>query len=123
MNTDTLHLTDYRAGFAHGETTITRHDAADDPVGLGVGVLRLRAGERLEQAAAVETAWLLMDGRIHGTAGGRPFEFERRSLFDESASCAHVSAGLVPGLVRDAAGFPCRGDHRDRSRPARQHDA
>jgi 5-deoxy-glucuronate isomerase len=104
MNTETLHLTDYRAGFGHGETTITRHDAADDPVGLGVGVLRLRAGERLEQAAAVETAWLLMDGRIHGTAGGRPFEFERRSLFDESASCAHVSAGTAVTLeaVTDA---------------------
>jgi 5-deoxy-glucuronate isomerase len=93
MNTDTLHLTSHRAGFPHGETTITRHDAPDDPVGLGLAVLRLRAGERVKEITKVETAWLLMQGRIHGVAGGRNFAFERHSLFDESASCVHVSAG------------------------------
>jgi 5-deoxy-glucuronate isomerase len=104
MNTNTLHLTDHRTGFGHGETAITRHDAEDDPVGLGVAVLRLRAGERLEQAADVETAWLLMQGHVHGAAGARRFEFDRRSLFDESASCIHVCAGTSVTLeaVTDA---------------------
>lgn len=104
MNTDTLHLTGNRTGFGPGETAITRHDAADDPVGLGVAVLRLRAGERLEQVADVETAWLLMHGRVAGEAGDKRFEFERRSLFDESASCIHVGAGTLVTLeaVADA---------------------
>ncbi|MCE3283996.1 MAG: 5-deoxy-glucuronate isomerase [Steroidobacteraceae bacterium] len=93
MNTSALHLTDHRSGFGPGETDITRHDAVDDPVGLGVAVLRLGAGERIDQVAAVETAWLLMHGRVRGTAGPSPFDFERHSLFDESASCLHVAAG------------------------------
>ena len=91
MNVSTLHVTDHRAGFDHGETIITRHDAADDPAGLGVSVLWLRAGERVEQVAGVESAWLLMHGHVRGTAGGNHFDFERHSLFDESASCVHVS--------------------------------
>ena len=73
MNTSTLHLTNHRAGFEPGETVVTRHDADDDPVGLGVSVLRLRAGERLEQVAMVETAWLLMEGHVLGIAGGRAY--------------------------------------------------
>jgi 5-deoxy-glucuronate isomerase len=104
MNTTALHLTGHRDGFGRGETAITRHDASDDPAGLGLAVLRLAAGERLEQVAAVETAWLLMDGQVRGQAGARAFDFHRRSLFDESASAVHVAAGtrVVLEAVTDA---------------------
>jgi 5-deoxy-glucuronate isomerase len=34
-----------------------------------------------------------MKGRIEGSAGGERFALERGSLFDESASCIHASAG------------------------------
>ena len=93
MNARDLHDTTHRAGFGAGETTIVRHDDPVDAVGLGVAVLRLEAGQRLEQTVPVETAWLLMQGRWRGVAGELTFDFERRSLFDESASCVHVSAG------------------------------
>jgi 5-deoxy-glucuronate isomerase len=43
--------------------------------------------------AEVETAWLLMHGHVRGRAGDVAFEFERRSLFDESSSCVHVASG------------------------------
>ncbi|HWJ04879.1 MAG TPA: 5-deoxy-glucuronate isomerase [Steroidobacteraceae bacterium] len=93
MNATELHLKAHRDGFGPGETSIVRHDEAADPIGLGLSVLRLAQGQRLEHDAPVETAWLLMHGRLRGWAGDAPFEFERRSLFDESASCVHVAAG------------------------------
>jgi len=34
-----------------------------------------------------------MKGKVSGSAGDRDFAFERESLFDESPSCLHVSAG------------------------------
>jgi 5-deoxy-glucuronate isomerase len=93
MNARDLHDTTHRGGFGAGETTIVRHDDPADRVRLGVAVLRLDAGQRLEQTVVVETAWLLMQGRWRGVAGELTFDFERRSLFDESASCVHVCAG------------------------------
>jgi 5-deoxy-glucuronate isomerase len=93
MTQDELHVTAHRAGFGSGETAITRHDDPADPVGLGLAVLRLQPGDRLEIDAAVETAWLLMHGAARGSVGDHAFHFVRRSLFDESASCLHASAG------------------------------
>jgi len=61
--------------------------------GLSVTSLILAHGECLAEETDVETAWLLMDGKLKGSAGGVTFELERHSLFDESASCVHVSAG------------------------------
>jgi 5-deoxy-glucuronate isomerase len=87
------HLTEHRGGFAPGETVITQHDAAGEATGIGLAVLRLAAGERREGVIAGETAWLLMSGRVRGSVGGVAFEFARSSLFDESASALHASAG------------------------------
>jgi 5-deoxy-glucuronate isomerase len=60
---------------------------------LAVDSLVLPAGGKHTQTSDSESAWLLMHGRIEGRAGDLPFAFERHSLFDESASCIHVSAG------------------------------
>jgi 5-deoxy-glucuronate isomerase len=87
------HIASHRNGFSAGFTAITLADAADNPSKIGLAVLRLAAGETMTTAARSETAWLLMSGSIAGTAGDLSFEFERRSLFDESASCVHVAAG------------------------------
>lgn len=62
---------------------------------LSVAVLALDAGERMQTTAETETAWLLMSGRVGGQAGDLSVDFERQSLFDESASCVHVSAGTT----------------------------
>jgi len=87
------HLTQHRSGFLPGETAITRHDAPQETTGIGLAVLRLAAGERLETTTAGETAWLLMQGRVRGTVGDVAFESGRASLFDESASALHAPAG------------------------------
>ena len=89
------HIASHRSGFHVGFTVITLADAPDNPSEIGLAVLRLSAGETLAMAPRRETAWLLMSGAIAGTAGDLPFSFERRSLFDESASCVHVGAGTT----------------------------
>jgi 5-deoxy-glucuronate isomerase len=66
-----------------------------DYAGIRVRALKLAAGARSSGTLRNETAWLLMSGRAKGTAGGAEFSFERRSLFDESASCVHASAGTA----------------------------
>lgn len=63
--------------------------------GIKVSSLTLGEGEMLSVEPGNETAWLLMSGRIRGSAGGKSFALERSSLFDESASCIHVSAGTT----------------------------
>jgi len=88
----TLHITDYRNGFEHGRTTITRFDDAEHNALISLDVLKLAAGESLTMTVDFETAWLLMSGDVHGTIGDQEFQFNRTSLFDESSSCLHGSA-------------------------------
>jgi 5-deoxy-glucuronate isomerase len=89
----TLHLTSHRAGFGPGLTNITRSDEMVDNTGIAMGVLKLIAGESHEVETDEETAWLLMDGTVTLTVGNKSRDLERTSLFDESASALHVSAG------------------------------
>jgi len=86
----TSHITQHRQGFGPGRTEIT---ASNDATGIAFSVLKLRAGETHEETAKQETAWLLMDGRVSVTAGDASATLQRKSLFDESASCIHVAAG------------------------------
>jgi 5-deoxy-glucuronate isomerase len=88
-----VHLTEHRAGFAPGLTTITGLDEKEDATGIGLSVLKLQAGATYETETDTETAWLLMDGSVDVTVGNRRVHFERRSLFDESPSCVHAAAG------------------------------
>lgn len=91
----TLHITQHRDGFGHGRTRIVRHEDDADQMPISLDVLKLAAGETLTLVADYETAWLLMDGKVSGSASGQDFSFERHSLFDESSSCVHVSAGTA----------------------------
>jgi 5-deoxy-glucuronate isomerase len=89
----TLHITDHRDGFAVGTTNITRHDDSEDNALITLDVVKLAAGETVSLTTAFETAWLLMSGSVKGRAGDTGFALQRSSLFDESSSCVHVSAG------------------------------
>jgi 5-deoxy-glucuronate isomerase len=89
------HIATHRGGFAPGFTAITRREAQDNPSAIGMGVLRLSAGERYSATVDCETAWLLMDGEVSGNAASSTFSLSRGSLFDESASCVHVPAKSV----------------------------
>ena len=86
-------ITQHRDGFPAGFTAITTAGEADADTGISMGVLRLAAGSRHSVTLAGETAFLLMDGRISGQAGGLEFELARRSLFDDSPACVHAPAG------------------------------
>jgi 5-deoxy-glucuronate isomerase len=87
------HIAAHRNGFGPGFTVITLADAPDNPSAIGLAVLRLASEETMTIAPRGETAWLLMSGTITGSAGDMRFSFDRKSLFDESASCIHVAAG------------------------------
>jgi len=89
----TLHIKDHRDGFATGQTEITRYDETEDNTQISLDVLKLAAGDSQTLTTEYETAWLLMSGKLSGSVGGTGFEFQRKSLFDESPSCLHVSAG------------------------------
>jgi len=88
----TIHYKNKGSGFGPGTTNITRHDEAEDSARISLDVVKLAAGEEHSLTTEVETAWLLMSGKIRGQAGDETFSFERTSLFDESSSCLHVSA-------------------------------
>jgi 5-deoxy-glucuronate isomerase len=65
---------------------------------LELAVLRLHAGGCQALALDAETALLLMEGEVRvqvTSAAGAPLEatLQRRSLFDESASCVHAGSG------------------------------
>lgn len=87
-----LHITQNRAGFGPGLTEITRIGETEDDTGIGLSVLKIAAGKTFETTTAMETAWLLMDGKVTAEAEGRTAAFERHSLFDESSSAIHVAA-------------------------------
>jgi 5-deoxy-glucuronate isomerase len=87
------HIVEHRNGFSVGFTAITLADSPDNPSAIGLGVLRLASDEAVTIAPDGETAWLLMSGALSGSAGSVEFSFNRKSLFDESASCIHVAAG------------------------------
>jgi 5-deoxy-glucuronate isomerase len=87
------HLKNQRGGFDFGFTPITQLSDAFNPSGIALGVLRLKAGERHQVRLEQETAWLLMSGESAGLVGDQPFFVVRESLFDDSCSCVHASAG------------------------------
>jgi len=86
-------ITQHRKGFNPGFTAITTAGEADSDTGISMGVLRLAAGSRHTVTLAGETAFLLMEGRVAGQAGGHAFELGRASLFDDSPACVHAPAG------------------------------
>ena len=95
-------ITHHRQGFAPGYTPITAAGEADADTGISMGVLRLAAGSRHAVTLPGETAFLLMDGRVTGTAGGQAFELARASLFDDPPACVHAASG-TPVEIRALA--------------------
>lgn len=111
---DLNHIRSHRAGFGPGLTEVAEHEQ------LSLAVLQLVAGQTYLLEAHTETAALLMSGRLSGSVRSQAeretrFELARRSLFDESATCVHVSAGtaveLVAGVATELTLYRCR-NHR-----------
>lgn len=71
------------------------------PTGLDFGILRLRAGQIFEPDPGLETALLLLDGRVSFTFDGPEAWMERTSLFDQDPIVLHTPPGTpvrVEGL-------------------------
>ena len=95
----TLHLTGHRDGFGPGFTAVTSYDDAEDNTGIAFGVLNLAAGETHDVDTTHETAFLLMTGDATMSVGDERMSCARRSIFDESPSCVHVSAGAHVAII------------------------
>jgi 5-deoxy-glucuronate isomerase len=91
-------------GFPPGYTPITAIGGAYPDMLMDFGILKLAAGGRHASGAALERAYLLLDGEVEleWEAGTR--RIRRRSLFDESPWCLHLPAGSRLALTAGAGG-------------------
>ncbi len=88
---------------AAGRKTGPGEQAIAEFAELTLSSLRLAPGDTRELTCDTETAWLLMEGEVEGCVGDEDFRLARRSLFDESASAWHASAGTAVRITAGAA--------------------
>ena len=80
-------------GFPQGYTPITAITGAHADLLLDFGILKLPGGGRHASGAAMERAYLLMDGEVRLEWEGGSRLIRRRSRFDEPPWCLHLPAG------------------------------
>lgn len=87
-----------------GRTAVTRRGDTPD-TGMDFDLVRMAAGETVDQAVSLETAWLLLDGTARMGCGDRaPSPAARGSMADDEPVCLHVAAG---GRIRVVAETAC----------------
>jgi len=91
-------------GFPIGYTPITASGGPHADMLLDFGILRLAGGGRHASGAALERAYLLMDGEVLLEWEGGARRISRRSLFDESPWCLHLAAGAPVTITAGAEG-------------------
>jgi 5-deoxy-glucuronate isomerase len=57
-------------------------------------LVRLAPGDEIDETSALETAWLLMEGRVRFAWASRTAEAARSSLFTEDPMVLHLPAGV-----------------------------
>lgn len=88
-----LHNREHRDGFGLGLTWICDVDDKNHATGIGVGVLRLKAGELYKTVFEQEMAWLLMTGEVEVDVNNDNAKLSRDSIFDQAPSCVHGACG------------------------------
>jgi len=91
-------------GFPTGYTPITAIGGAHPDMLMDFGILRLAPGGRHASGAAMERAYLLLDGEVELEWEGGSRRVRRASLFDESPWCLHLPAGARMAITAGAAG-------------------
>ena len=91
----------HHQGFPTGLTSITTIGEDSDDTGIHFGILKLRAGEERIIDDGLETALLLMQGKVTFRTGNTPlgqkqvahkqYNAERQSIFDEDPYAIHFS--------------------------------
>lgn len=95
-------LLHHHQGFSFGLTSITTIGEATDDTGIHFAILKLRAGEEWTVNDGLESAILLLQGKItfhcRGRQGGgkasrgKRYKAERQSIFDEDPAAIHFDA-------------------------------
>lgn len=86
-------------GFAVGLTSITSIGEASDDTGIHFAILNLRAGEEWTITEGLETAILLLKGKVVFHCEGKQSQAERRSIFDEDPYAMHVDASTSLSII------------------------
>lgn len=77
--------------FQNGFTSITKITDTTYSTGINFGVLKLTKGEKKDLSSDLESAYLLMDGKVNFFFDKQNIVKERHSLFDESPIALHFS--------------------------------
>ncbi|MEE8058686.1 MAG: 5-deoxy-glucuronate isomerase [Pseudomonadales bacterium] len=81
----------HHPGFSFGLTSITTIGEADD-TGIHFGILKLRVGEEWTVDDGLESAILLLQGKVTLCCSGKQYSAERRSIFDDNPTAIHFDA-------------------------------
>ena len=79
-------------GFAPGYNPITTIKEKDHDTGINFGILNLKAGETHEVNVNLESAYLLMHGKVTFLYDDKEYTGERASIFDEDPIAIHCAA-------------------------------
>jgi len=85
-------LVQHPDGFPSGYTAITEIDEAKHDTGIHFGILKLTANEEYDAKNALESAYLLMEGKATFYYDDQEYTAERHSIFDEEPIAIHAAA-------------------------------
>ncbi len=86
-------------GFSFGLTSITTIGEAADDTGIHFGILKLRAGEEWIVNDRLESAILLLQGKVMFRCSGKQYSAERQSIFDEDPYAVHFDANESATII------------------------
>lgn len=88
-------------GFDWGYTPITTIEETPQGTGINFGILRLKAGESKDISSLLESAYLLMAGKVTFAYDSQSHTVERASLFDEDPTALHFPANSMVQLTAE----------------------
>jgi 5-deoxy-glucuronate isomerase len=97
-------LIHHAGGFPQGYTPLTAIAGPHPDMLMDFGILKLPGGTRHASSAALERAYLLLDGEVQLEWEGGARWAARASLFDESPWCLHLPAAGSAVLTAGKAG-------------------
>ncbi len=88
-------LLDHKKSFESGYTAITEIGEQLADTGINFGILKLTAGEKRDLTSSLESAFLLMNGKLTFYFDDKEYCAERTSIFDQDPSAVHAAANSV----------------------------
>lgn len=85
-------------GFAFGYTPITGIGEESHDTGMNFGIIKMRGGEERDLTSKLESACLLMDGKVTFRWSGEERTVERTSIFEEEPFALHLPPGCLASV-------------------------